>query len=237
MDVKGKRLACSWSGGKESALALHQAVASGGVPVCLMTMMVEDGSRSRSHGLPRWFLEAQAASLGLPLVTRDTSWDDYEEAFVSALEEARTLGAEAAVFGDIDIEEHRRWTERVCKHVGIGCAEPLWQRPRRDVMAELTRLSFRAVIVTARSGVVDKEVLGKELSEEVLGGFEARDVDICGELGEYHTAVVGGPLFRQPISFRRGETIQRDGVWFLELLSDSSDVSKAPVEGIRDATK
>src|SRR4051812_24299292 len=104
-------LCCSWSGGKDSCLALYRALKGGGKLACLVTMFTEDGQRSRSHGLAREVLEAQAAAVGAPLLSVAATWDAYETAFVGLLRNAKARGAETAVFGDIDIPSHREWEE------------------------------------------------------------------------------------------------------------------------------
>lgn len=116
-------IVCSWSGGKESALALDLATTAGAVPRALLTMLTEDGERSRSHGLHRSMLIAQASALGIPLVTAATSWADYTTTFVRELS-ALSTDAEACVFGDIDIDEHRRWCQRAAQAAGMTALHP-----------------------------------------------------------------------------------------------------------------
>ena len=115
--LAGRRFFCSWSGGKDAYLAFARAVAAGGRPEALVCMLHEDGDRSRGHGLPVELLEAQAEALGIPLVTRATTWDEYEATYISVLHELRAQGVEAGVFGDIDLEGHRVWVEEVCEAV------------------------------------------------------------------------------------------------------------------------
>src|SRR5947208_16766141 len=117
--LESPMLCCSWSGGKDSCLALHRTLAAGGRLACLVTMFTEDGQRSRSHGLAREVLEAQAASIGVPLISAAASWDDYESRFVELLVEAKSLSAQAVVFGDIDIPRHRAWEEDVSLRAGL----------------------------------------------------------------------------------------------------------------------
>src|SRR5438045_2678310 len=126
--MSGANWCCSWSGGKDSCLALYKALAGGGRLACVVTMFTEHGERSGSHGLPREVIEAQAASLGVPLLSASASWDDYEAAFVGLLRRAKSLGADTAVFGDIDIPRHREWEETVCSAAGVGAELPLWQQ-------------------------------------------------------------------------------------------------------------
>jgi len=204
----------SWSGGKDSALALQLAIEAGVRPAVLLTMLTEDGERSRSHGLPVAVLEAQAAALGLPLVTRPASWETYTEVFVEAL---RSLDVTEAVYGDIDIEDHRLWCERACAAAGLVRRHPLWQRPRRELVAELLRRGFRATIVTVRGDVLDRELLGRELDDALADDLEAAGADACGENGEYHTVVTDGPLFSEPVRLEHGGRVFRGGCWCLEV--------------------
>ena len=137
--VSGRRFFCSWSGGKDAYLALQRAVAAGGRPVALLCMLHEDGRVSRGHGLPLALLQRQAAALGLPLVARATTWDDYEATYVAALHELREGGVQAGVFGDIDLQPHRDWVEAVCAVAGLACHLPLWQEPRRRLLERAAR--------------------------------------------------------------------------------------------------
>ena len=213
---------CSWSGGKDSCLALDRAVRAGARPVCLLTMFTEDGERSRSHGLSRQVLEAQAAAVGLPLLSRSATWDDYEAAMIDLLSEARSLGATAAVFGDIDIPRHRYWEEMVCERAGLAAQLPLWQEDRLALLGEWWRREFRARIAVVRDGVVDRAFLGCELDAEAAGRLASTGVDACGENGEFHTLVTAGPLFRRPIPLHLGEQVLRSGCWFQDVSVDDA---------------
>lgn len=208
---------CSWSGGKDSCLALLRSVDAGLEPVGLVTMLTEEGERSRSHGLPVCALEAQAAALGLPLVTRAASWAGYEEAFVSALRTSRELGAAAVVYGDIDLVEHRAWGERVSARAGLEPLLPLWQEPRSGLLDELLDRGVAAVLVAVRDGLVPPKLLGRALDGALVEELAALGIDACGEGGEYHSAVVDAPPFSRRLELRSGERVLRDGVWFLDV--------------------
>src|SRR5665647_2819057 len=145
--LAGRRFFCSWSGGKDAYLAFARAVAAGGRPEALVCMLHEDGDRSRGHGLPVELLAAQAAALGIPLVTGATTWDDYEATFVGVLHELRRQDVEAGVFGDIDPDGHRVWVEEVCEIANLSCHLPLWQEPRRLLIGELLAGGVRATTV------------------------------------------------------------------------------------------
>jgi diphthine-ammonia ligase len=215
-------LCCSWSGGKDSCLALHRALAEGGRLTCLLTMFTEDAERSRSHGLPREVLVAQAAAMGVPLLSEAATWDDYETGFVRLLGQAKALGAEAAVFGDIDIPRHREWEEKVCQTARIAALLPVWQENRWDLLKEFWAAGFEARIVVAREGLVDRLYLGRVLDQTTAEELAATGVDPCGENGEFHTVVTRGPLFRAPIQFEMRGQVLRSGCWFQDVAVVSS---------------
>ena len=210
-------LSCSWSGGKDSCLALHRALAAGNKLACLLTMFTEDGQRSRSHGLAREVLEAQAAAVGVPLLSAAATWDEYEVEFVALLRRAKDAGAAAAVFGDIDIDRHRAWEENVCRQAGLSALLPVWQADRLALLEEWWAAGFEARIVVARAGLVDRAYLGRVLDRQVAEELAAAGVDPCGENGEFHTVVTAGPLFRWPIELELRGQVLRSDCWFQDL--------------------
>jgi diphthine-ammonia ligase len=213
--LAGRRFFCSWSGGKDAYLALQRATLSRGVPAALVCMLHEDGRVSRGHGLPFALLEAQAASLGIPLVVRATTWDGYEADYVSVLHELAAQGVEAGVFGDIDLQAHRAWVEGVCDVAGLSCHLPLWQEARRRLLGELLAGGVRATIVAVDSSRLGPEFLGLELDDAVIARLEAAGVDACGEEGEYHTMVTAAPLFSAPVPLVWDGSEERDGHFVL----------------------
>lgn len=216
-DERNTAIYCSWSGGKDSSLALNLAIQDGARAGLLVTMLTEGGERSRSHGLRRELLEAQAASIGVPIAFAATTWDGYEEALTAELVAARQRGLLRGVFGDIDIDSHREWVERVAAAAGTTAVHPLWQRDRAELMHDVLGLGFRAVVVAVRDGVLPASLLGETIDAAMLEEFERAGVDLAGENGEFHTCVVDGPIFSHPIEVDRGETVLRDGVWFIDL--------------------
>ena len=213
--LAGRRFFCSWSGGKDAYLALQRAILQGGRPAALLCMLHEDGLVSRGHGLPLALLREQAAALGIPLVTRATTWGGYEATYVSVLHELRAQGVEAGVFGDIDLQAHRDWVEGVCAVAGMTCHLPLWQEPRRRLLDELLAGGVRATIVAVDSSNLGADYLGLELCGAVITRLEAAGVDACGEEGEYHTMVTLAPLFSAPVPLRWDGIEERDGHWLL----------------------
>lgn len=211
---------CSWSGGKDSCLALYRIMQKGGIPRALLTMMADDGERSRSHGLPVRLLQEQSRSLGIPLYTYATSWDNYEKIFISALNAIKGKDIHTGVFGDIDLEAHRAWVERVCHTSEITAWEPLWQNSRRELFEELLEAGFQMTIVAVKDSVLSQEYLGRIIDVNILDDFERLGIDISGENGEYHTVVTGGPIFSFQIHLLKKEKILSNGYWFLEVEVD-----------------
>jgi uncharacterized protein (TIGR00290 family) len=216
-ELNGREFFCSWSGGKDSCLALYRTVQRGGVPRRLLTMLTGDGMHSRSHGLPPEVIAAQAAALNIPLQTGRAGWDDYEAVFLTRLAELRAEGVGDGVFGDIDLEPHRQWVERVCGRHGIAAHLPLWQEARRDLLAEFIGAGFSATIVAVSDARLPTSFLGRQLDWPTVAALEAAGVDACGEEGEFHTVVTGGPLFSAPLDLKHGQVIGHAGYSFLEV--------------------
>jgi len=214
---KNARFFCSWSGGKDSCLALHRSCQAGAKPTHLVTMLSEDGIRSRSHGIRRDVLEAQAASMGIPLIARCATWSEYESVFIEALHEIRKEGIDAGVFGDIDFPPHLEWEEKVCTATSMIACLPLWECSRLELLDELLLLGYKAVIVTLKEDKLGKEFLGKTIDWEVIKEFQKAGIDPCGENGEYHTLVVDGPLFSKPLQLDEGGISENSGYCSLDL--------------------
>jgi diphthine-ammonia ligase len=208
---------CSWSGGKDSCLALYRSLKAGGKPRLLLTMLTENGERSRSHGLCIDLVRKQAAALKIPLVTRSASWDNYENVFISALDGFAADGIGSGVFGDIDIDDHRRWVEKVCRRAGIQPCFPLWKEKRKELLLEFINEGFKATIVAVRDGVLDRSFLGRVLDEDTVKEIEEAGVDASGEEGEFHTVVTDGPVFSFRIDLKPGEQYLYEGCWFQDV--------------------
>jgi uncharacterized protein (TIGR00290 family) len=189
----------SSSGGKDSLLALWHAKRMGLRPTTMLTMFEETGLRSRSHGISRRLMELQAQALGLKLTTPAASWTDYEKVFVQTLRLLREANHRVAIFGDIDLQAHRDWEERVCASADLEACLPLWQRDRRELAEESIALRFRSLVVCTDSRYLGDEFCGREFDARFVADLPA-GVDPCGENGEFHTFVYDGPLFRQPLS-------------------------------------
>lgn len=194
----------SWSGGKDSCLALWRASQSGIAIRRLITALDETGESSRSHGVQPALIQAQADALGTPLQFYQTSWKNYEERFIATLKSARADGITHAVFGDIDLVPHREWEEKVCAQADITPSLPLWGEPRRRLVDEFLAAGFKAVVVCVNANFLGEEFCGREFDANFLADLP-EGVDACGENGEFHTFVYDGPAFMHPVPFKRAE--------------------------------
>ena len=204
------RAAISWSGGKDSCAALERALADFDV-VAMVTMCDEETGRSRSHGLRREILDAQAERLGLRRVSRACAWSGYDAAFGDALAEVARIGVTHVIFGDILFDEHRRWAETACAPHGLVAVEPLFGSSTTALFEAWTASPSDAVIVTVRAECLDASWLGRPLRRDMLADFVRCGVDPCGERGEYHTVVTRSPLFSGEIAIEIGERVERSG--------------------------
>ncbi len=189
----------SWSGGKDSMLALHRALAADVRVEALLAMFDEGGERSRSHAIAPQLMQAQADALGIELVIGRAGWADYEAVFTARLREFAARGITHGLFGDIDLQPHRDWEEKVCTAAGLRAELPLWQEPRRALVDELLALGYRARVVCVDARFLDASFCGREFDAAFLADLP-EGVDACGENGEFHTFVFDGPRFAQPVA-------------------------------------
>ncbi len=196
--IAGRNACVSFSGGKDSCLALWRAQRAGLKVRTLINVLEETGARNRSHGIPKPLLQAQANALGCELVAPVASWQDYEAQFTATLRELRSGGIEIAIFGDIDLQAHREWEEKVCAAAGLSAYLPLWQESRELIAQEVLREGFEAYVVCTDSRYLADEFCGRRYDAKFLEDLPP-GVDACGENGEFHTFVFDGPMFRQPV--------------------------------------
>lgn len=210
------KAAVSWSGGKDSYLALHRAAGDFDVQA-LLTMFTEDGARSRSHGLRPEVVARQASLLNLPLMSGRGSWKTYEEEFKRILRELARDGFSHVIFGDIFLDEHKAWVERVCNECGLEAVEPLWGEDTTALLREFLATGAQAQIVSTKAALLNKKWLGAKLCEEMVSSFEPLGVDACGERGEYHTLVFASSLMSSSLELREVGRLMHDGYWMLDL--------------------
>lgn len=216
-NAHGHKFIASFSGGKDGSLALYKSMQVGEA-AGLIVMMEEEGERSRSHGMPPEIIHAQADSIGLPVYTAAASWADYEKVFIDLLKKATKQGGEVLVTGDLDMPAHGCWHDEVTKKAGLKLAMPLWEMDHRKAVEEFIDLGFIATIVTVNLSLgMQEEDLGRTLDHEYVRELEDRGIDPCGEGGEFHTTVLDGPIFKHPVSVRKGEVLKDGDYAFLPL--------------------
>ena len=208
----------AFSTGKDSMLALHRMVKEGHEPIGLLVMYNKGAERSWFHGADNQMIERISESLGIPVIYGESDGNDYIEVFEKQLLTARKHGAEACVFGDIDIEEHRIWDEERCKNAGLKAVLPLWNEGREVLVRETIREGYKCIIKCLHEEELPAEFLGKALSEDILSEMEKYGIDLCGENGEYHTVVLDGPLFKKKIEYSLGEILKLKYVTAVDIL-------------------
>lgn len=190
----------SWSGGKDSCYAMMKAMADGFTPKVLLNMMNENGKVSRSHGLPLSVLKQQAQRMQLPLEAVPATWGDYEEKFIQTLKKLKSdFNLESAVFGDIDLQPHKDWEDKVCDAASLKAVLPLWQQDRIVLVNEMIESGIETMIVSCNTQMGEK-YLGKIVTKELAAELEEKGIDPCGENGEFHTLVINCPLFSEAIA-------------------------------------
>ena len=210
-----RKVLFSWSGGKDSALALGELMGDPAFEVAgLLTTVTEDYQRISMHGIRRALLDEQAASLGLPLhvvlISKDCDLKLYERRMREVLDAERAAGVEAVAIGDIFLEDLRRYREEKLAQAGMGAVFPLWKRDTKELAQEFLARGFKAVITCVDTEKLDRSFAGRNYDAAFLADLPA-SVDPCGENGEFHSCVWDGPIFSRPLSFTRGEVVLRDG--------------------------
>jgi len=216
----------AWSSGKDSAWSLHTLGQRSDVTVVgLLTTFNRVFDRVAMHGVRRALVEAQAEAAGLPLMTVEIpspcSNEAYESAMSAALSEARAKGITGIAFGDLFLEEIRRYRESHLKSTGLRPLFPLWGRPTAALAEEMIEGGLRARLTCVDPRALPAAFAGGEFDRDLLRALP-EGVDPCGERGEFHTFAWDGPMFRQAVRVRRGEVVVREGFVFADLMSEVS---------------
>lgn len=204
----------SWSGGKDSALALHELLKTKNYEIiALLTTVVQDDDRISMHGVRRVLLEQQAESLGFPLekvfITKNFSSEDYESQMRDVLNKYLTAGVRSVAFGDVFLEDLRKYRQDKLSGIGMKSIFPIWKRDTTELAKAFVDLNFKAVVTCVDSNILDKTFAGKVFDEQFLSKLPAT-VDPCGENGEFHSFVYDGPIFRHRVSHTIGKVILRE---------------------------
>lgn len=212
----------SWSSGKDSAWALHEVRRRGKLEVtALLTTVNATHSRVAMHAVRESVLEAQAAVAGLPLVKvpipSPCPNEVYEAAMCEAMARARTQGVTQVVFGDLFLEDVRRYREEKLAGTGIAPVFPLWGRDTAQLAREMIAAGMRAVLTCVDPSKLPRAFAGRGFDAALLAALPA-GVDPCGENGEFHTCAVAGPMFAAALDVATGETVERDGFVFTDVV-------------------
>lgn len=212
-----KKFLCSWSGGKDSCYALYMAQQKGYEPTVLLNVMNEFGDRSRSHGIPKEVLIAQANVIGIPIHFFSSTWTDYESKYIKNLKQlVEQYPITHAVFGDIDIESHKAWEEKVSDAANLKAVLPLWQGNRRQLVLDMITSGIEAIIVSCNNDL-GPDFLGRAITAELIEVLENMGIDACGENGEFHTLVVNAPFFKNKIQVEIEEKVVSSNYNFANL--------------------
>ncbi|WP_297421535.1 diphthine--ammonia ligase [Clostridium sp.] len=198
-----EKVVVSFSGGKDSTLSLYRMIKDG-YKVIELLVTFDNQNDSCFHKIPRDILEKVSNELQITLTVIDCSDNkSYEEEFEKALKKSKEKGAEICVFGDIDIEAHKKWCLDRCNSAEIKGFFPLWQEDREKLTNEFIDYGFKAIIKKVNLNALGEEFLGRELTKEVVDEIKVLGCDPSGENGEYHTLVFDGPIFRKGVNFNK----------------------------------
>jgi uncharacterized protein (TIGR00290 family) len=219
-----ERILFCWSGGKDSAMALHTLLQQEDVRVAgLLTTVTEGFERVSMHGVRRELLHRQARSIGLPFeevrIPPQCVNPVYEARMEGAMRSAVQQGIRRVAFGDIFLEDLRAYREKNLARVGMEAIFPIWKRDTRELARHFVDLGFRARAVCVDPRILDRSFAGRELDESFFRDLPA-GADPCGENGEFHTFVYDGHIFQKPVKCRPGEVVERDSFVFCDLLAE-----------------
>jgi uncharacterized protein (TIGR00290 family) len=222
-----EKVIVSWSGGKDSALALYEVLETGNYEVVeLLTTVTKDYDRISIHGVRRVLLEQQTLSLGFELekaiISKGASDEDYERELLRVLTQHRINGVFSVVFGDIFLEDVKKYRERILSMIGMKGVFPLWKRGTLQLARMFIDLGFKAVITMVDSNFLGKDFAGRTFDAQFLSDLPS-NVDPCGENGEFHTFVYDGPIFHERIFFTKGEIVLRENRFYYCDLIPSSE--------------
>ena len=212
-----EKVIVAWSGEKDSALALYETLSSGNEILNLLKTVSEGYDRISTHGARRVLLEQQAKALIIPLdvtfISKRASDEEYERERLKALRNNRDSGVSSVVFGDIFLEDIRKYYEHMLAEAGLYGIFPLWTKDTQALARRFINLGFEAVITSGDAIILGKDIAGRYYDERFLAALPA-NVDPCGENGEFHSFVHDGPIFHRNVSFTKGETMLRQNRFF-----------------------
>jgi uncharacterized protein (TIGR00290 family) len=208
----------SWSGGKDSAMALYEILKNKNYHIsALVTTLTEDYDRISMHGVRRTLLEQQAASLGIVLekvfISKNAANDEYEANMGQLLAKYKDRGIHSVVFGDIFLEDLRKYREKNLAALDMRGIFPIWKRESHELARSLIALGFKAITTCGDTTLLDGQFVGRVIDEQFLSDLPG-SADVCGENGEYHSFVYDGPIFKKKVSFKAGEMVLRENRFY-----------------------
>ncbi len=221
--MNAKLAACSFSGGKDSILALYEAIKDGYEVKYLLNFISKKYKRSSFHGIKAELIKKQSECIGIPLIQYmvGISSSSYERVFLKALTKLKRLGVKYLICGDVYLEEHPNWIKKQCQKVGLILVEPLWKKNTQELLKKFIELGFKAKVVSVNAKLLSKKFVGKDIDYRFLS--EIGNYNICklGENGEYHTFVYDGPIFKQRIEILKTRKVFKKtywSAWFLDII-------------------
>lgn len=217
--MKNKKIAISWSGGKDCCLVLDRLIKENYEVACLFSMVSKKDGRNHAHGTQFPILQMQADALGIPLVLIDSA-GKYEESIISGLRKIKEeFDLSSVAFGTLYVAEDREWNEYVAYQAGLEPLFPVFIK-RDEVLklfSEWIKSEYEAIICKAMKTHFNSQIIGRTLNEELKEMFITKEICVMGEGGEYHTFVIDGPLFKERLNIIESETIQNSGLWSLNI--------------------
>jgi len=229
--------AASWSGGKDSCFACWKAISQGLKVSYLLNFINKDSTRAMSHGLDHKLIALQAQAMGLPILQQEVTWETYEAGFKDALRKLKLKGITGLITGDIYLQEHKDWIDRVCGESDVKAVLPLWGMDSARLLADFIGAGFKAIVVSVKAQLLGKEWLGRQIDSKLISELNQIDtgqkIDVCGEGGEFHTFVYDGPTFKRPIRIGKAIPVARDDHWSLDILEYSLGNPHCHSEGVK----
>jgi uncharacterized protein (TIGR00290 family) len=203
----------NWSSGKDSALALYKTLQQDKFEITsLLTSINQEFQRISMHGVHVSLLEDQAESLGLPLIKmelpKEPSMEEYRDIMNKTMAEIQGMGITKSIFGDIFLEDLRKYREDQLKTIGMEAVFPLWKKNTTDLIHEFLDLGFKTIVTCVNETYLDQSFAGRIIDKDFIRELP-ENVDPCGENGEFHTFTFDGPIFKEPIQFEIGETVKK----------------------------
>lgn len=217
-----EKILFSWSGGKDSAYALYKLLKEDKYYVeSLFTTLSEEYKRVNFHAIPPHLLDAQSEAIGIPIdkafITKSNDIDEYAKKLEPALLKYKDKDISTIAYGDIYLEDLRDFRIKCLEKIGMDSIYPIWKTDTTQNIIDFVNLGFKAILTCVDTNVLDKSFIGREIDSNFIKDLP-KNVDPCGENGEFHTFVYDGPIFKRPVKFTGGKTLQIDNFCYYEIV-------------------